>query len=173
MPSTYTLISSSVLANNTTTSVTFSSIPQTYTDLVLLGSVRTERNVNPNGYVTFYFNGSRANFSLTALRNNSGTASSFRTTGLALPVNSIESSNTANTFTPIEVYIPNYTSSANKPLSALARKENNSTSVLQDTDAVLWSNTAAITSITLDTYDGSGEAFSTNTTFYLYGIKNS
>jgi hypothetical protein len=173
MANTYTLISSTTLANNTATSVTFSAIPDTYTDLVILGSVRTERDVSANGYVTVYLNNSLSNFTRTALRNNSGTASSYSGTGLALPVNSIESSNTANTFTPIEIYIPNYLSSSNKPISALARKENNSTSILQDTDAVLWSNTSAITSIKFDTYDGSGEAFSTNTSFYLYGIKNS
>ena len=172
MPSTYTLISSNVLAS-VTNSITFSSIPQTYTDLVILASVRTERNVNANGYITVYFNNSLSNFSRTALRNNSGTVSSYRTTGLALPVNSIEGSNTANTFTPLEIYIPNYTNSSNKPLLALSRKENNSTSVLQDTDAVLWSGTAAITSIKLDTYDGSGENISTYSSFYLYGIKNS
>ena len=172
MATTYTLISSNVLTSPTA-SITFSSIPQTYTDLVILASVRTERNVNANGYITVYFNNSLSNFSRTALRNNSGTVSSYRTTGLALPVNSIEGSNTANTFTPLEIYIPNYTNSSNKPLLALSRKENNSTSVLQDTDAVLWSGTAAITSIKLDTYDGSGENISTYSSFYLYGIKNS
>lgn len=172
MASTHTLISSSTLASPTS-SITFSSIPQTYTDLTIFASVRTERDVNANGYITVYFNNSLSNFSRTALRNNNGTVSSYRGTGLALPVNSIEGSNTANTFTPIEIYIPNYTNSSKKPFIALSRKENNSTSVLQDTDAVLWSGSAAITSIKLDTYDGNGENISTYSSFYLYGISNS
>jgi hypothetical protein len=172
MPNTYILISSNVLSSPAA-SVTFSSIPQTYTDLLLLASTKTERDTSAIGYITVYFNDSLSNFTRTALRNNSGTASSYRTSRLALPGNSIEGTNTANTFTPMEIYIPNYTSSAFKPISALARQENNSTSVLQDTDAVLWSSTSAITSIKLDTYDGSGENISTYSSFYLYGIKNS
>jgi hypothetical protein len=80
------------------------------------------------------------------------------------------SSFTASTFANNEVTIPNYTSSNFKSYSVDSVTENNATQAYAIFVAGLWSNTAAITSITLGL---SSANFVQYSTAYLYGIKNS
>ena len=76
---------------------------------------------------------------------------------------------TASTFDSIDLYIPNYTSSNNKSFSVDSVAENNSATVNQlDLIAGLWSQTAAITSITFTSYNAAN--FVANSTFSLYGL---
>jgi hypothetical protein len=79
---------------------------------------------------------------------------------------------TSDTFSNVEVYIPNYTSSAQKSLSVDAVIEDNSGSgaIQVRLHTWIWSGTSAINIITL--FPGSGD-FIANSNFYLYGIKNS
>jgi hypothetical protein len=57
---------------------------------------------------------------------------------------------TANTFANVEVYIPNYTSTNQKSVSADAVSEQNATTAYMALTAQLWSNlTTAITSISV------------------------
>ena len=79
---------------------------------------------------------------------------------------------TANTFGNFELYIPNYTVSANKPYSSITSLENNTATQAYANAAIagLWRNTAAITSITM-TSDAS-QSFIQYSSFYLYGISN-
>jgi hypothetical protein len=168
MPSTYTLISSNVLTT-TATSVTFSAIPSTYTDLVLRCSTRGSTGT---GAIRVTFNGDTAtNYSDTALIGNGSAASSSRDTsqneGYAYNTNNF-TTYTANTFSNSEFYIPNYLVSANKPLSSFGVQETNDPAAGMATTALLWRNTAAITSITLGI-----TSFVAGSSFYLYGIKNS
>lgn len=76
---------------------------------------------------------------------------------------------TANTFSNGELYIPNYAGSANKPTSWFNAQENNTTTAYINSHANLWSNTSAITSITLTASVGTNEIKS-GSSFYLYGI---
>jgi hypothetical protein len=62
---------------------------------------------------------------------------------------------------------PNYTSSNFKSFSADGANEDNTTSIYMGLTAGLWSQTAAITSLTL-----SGANFAQYSTFTLYGISN-
>jgi len=68
------------------------------------------------------------------------------------------------------LYIPNYTSSNYKSASSDDVTENNATTAFQYLEAWLWSNTAAITSLTLQPNLGSFPQYSSAS---LYGIKNS
>jgi hypothetical protein len=171
---TYTLISSNTLASSTST-VTFSSIPSTYTDLCIRGSVRLASAVQIG---TFYMriNASTSTYSWTRLRGNGATASSSEgTTGTEIQIGlQTGASATANTFGSFELYIPNYAGSTNKPFSSFAVAENNSATAGQsgiETFAELWSTTSAITSLTFSDY-GTPDNMLSGSSFYLYGISN-
>ena len=177
MAVTYTLISSSTLGSSTS-SVTFSSIPNTYTDLALRITARSTRaSASSNGF-TINLNGATSNYSYTELSQNGTTASSSRDTisggNTYLYGGVIAASNLdANTFSTFEIYIPAYTSSQNKPVSITSVMENNaSTPYEQHLVSGLYSSTTTISSVTLKSSDG-GFNFAANSSFYLYGIKNS
>jgi hypothetical protein len=169
MASSRFLITSQTLASSAA-SVTFSSIPATYTDLVVRSSVRWD----DAGYASLELrlNGSTTNDSSTELYvydvTNSG---SSRYTTLSFG-GTISGTGTSNTFSSNELYIPNYAGSTNKPSSLMAFAENNSgtTGTYISATANLWSNTAAVTSIILAISSGNIVAGSS---FYLYGLKNS
>jgi hypothetical protein len=81
------------------------------------------------------------------------------------------SGNTANTFSSVSVYFPNYAGSANKSYSIDSLTENNAAGATATLQAGLWSNTAAINSMSFAAGNGSG-TFAQYTTAYLYGVKN-
>jgi hypothetical protein len=170
---TYTLISSNVLSSSAA-SVTFSSIPATYTDLVMRLSLRCDPGYSTD-VVPFgvrFNSDSATNYSNTALIGfGSGTASSRDSNANNGTVYySMNGTNTtANTFGSIEIYIPSYTVSQNKPFSAIGAQENNNATAYMAAHAELWRNTAAITSTTLTPNSGN---FLTGSSFYLYGISS-
>ena len=175
MATTYTLISSNVLSSPAA-SVTFSSIPATYTDLVLRISARGSGN-SVNIYHLVTYNGSATGYSDTLLykdgtnvtpqsqRGTGGAWYSYAGIGLPLPA----SQSTASTFDSTEIYIPSYTASQYKPASVFGVQETNSTTQYMAIDASLWSNTSAITSITITCGD---QNYVSDSSFYLYGISN-
>jgi hypothetical protein len=173
MPTTYTLINSSVLASPAL-SVTFSSIPSTYTDLVLRISARMDAGGSFSSYYGIFVNSLTSGFSFTYLQGSGTTASSARSTLDSIYPSTAPntSGNTANTFTNDEIYIPNYTVSANKQISAHFVSQNASSAGYQGSIANLMSNTASINSLRIDP-DGLTQNFVAGSSFYLYGIKNS
>lgn len=182
MPNTMTLISAQTVGSGGASSITFSSIPQTYTDLVLYASTRVNNNgegSNPpisRGEVTFNGNGTSYSISmLYALPNqspninsaagaNSGRSFYFGTSTSQLA--------TSNTFSNFSVYIADYASSKPKTYSIDDVIETNSASGMLDICSGCWNNSAAITSIKVNPYDLAA-GFSQHSTMYLYGIKNS
>jgi hypothetical protein len=153
--------------NASAASVTFANIPQTgYTDLKIVMSVRTTRAATDDA-VLIRFNGSSTNFTVRELR---GTGSSTFSGSGTTPFVGYQDGNTAtsNTFSNAEIYIPNYAGSTNKSFSVDSVQETNATGALQGLIAGLWSNTAAITSITL--VPEIGPNFVANSTFSLYGL---
>lgn len=172
MPSTYTLIASNVLGSSAA-SVTFSSIPSTYTDLVLRISARADTTGPKNLGFTFNTDTS-TNYSQTYVQGDGSAASSgrFSTQATNRVMNAITGTDyTSNTFGSVEIYIPDYLSSANKPNSAFGTTENDSTSSTISATANLWRGTTAINQIVLAL--GGGGNFISTSSFYLYGIKNS
>ena len=175
MAITYQLISSNTLASSAT-SVTFSSIPATYTDLEIRCSTRSDQASNID-LVTLTFNGSSAgNYSNTSFIGNSSTVTSNRGSGQPYLRNGYTSGNstTANTFGSTTIYIPNYLSSNAKPVANFSVGENNSAATAAayvSVYASLWSLTSAITSITISPINGPN--WLTGSSFYLYGVKNS
>lgn len=174
MASSRYLITSTTLSSSAS-SVTFSSIPATYTDLVLKISIRLS-NTDVD-YLNLQVNSNTGSiYSGRTIANNTGSAESVSTSGTSLYIYGglDNSANTANTFSNLEIYIPSYTSSANKPLSTFTAKEDNAVSTREylGAEAGLVRDTNAISSIKLFTAYGTGN-FVSGSSFYLYGIKNS
>ena len=173
MATTYTLIDSEVLTSSQA-SVTFSSIPATYTDLVLRVSARTDFGSLVDT-IGIKFNGATTNYSDTNLQTNSssGSGGSSRATGLAY-INGFRAADgstaTSSTFSSAEFYIPSYTASQAKPMSEFNVSENNDATAYISAVAGLWNNTAAITSIVLNSINSAN--FVSGSSFYLYGISN-
>ena len=169
MPSTYTLISSNVLATSAA-SVTFSAIPSTYTDLVVRASIRSDQgSVNTDVLVSYNAVGGTS-YSRIWLQGNGATATSGLTanTSATNVLNSaVGGGATSNTFSNWELYIPSYTASQNKPYGAFAVGENNATTAYILGVAGLFRNTSAISSILLEPGGGN---FVSGSSFYLYGI---
>jgi hypothetical protein len=147
-------------------SIEFTSIPQTFTDLLLLASGRTTYTGGPDEQMLFSFNASTSDFSSRLLFGSGSTATSSTVARFAGHFNS--NTTTSNSFSNFSVYLPNYSGATNKSYSGDSVYERDSTTVFQVITAGLWSNTAAITSITLTgVHSGSILAGSTVS---LYGI---
>jgi hypothetical protein len=158
---TMTLVETKTLGTATAT-VEFTSIPQDATDLLLTVSSRTtgagaDCFIRPNG--------STANMSGRRLRGNGTNA--LDSTETTAYVENCVSTDTASTFSNNSVYFANYTSSAFKSISINAIRENNATDSRQAIFSALWSNTAAISSITIVP---SSTNFDVGSTFSLYKI---
>lgn len=170
MATTYTLISKVTVGSGGASTITFSSIPQTYTDLVFLG---TARNSN-NNYGGFFVkcNGSSAGSNVTAKRLLGDGSSAVQNGSTELLWT--QSDFPANIFTSVQMYIPNYTNTT-KFKSALMDGvvENTATDGRQQLTAWLWSQTDAITQVEFGTFDGGfADKFVEHSTMYLYGISN-
>ena len=170
MATTYTAIASQVLSS-TAASITFSSIPGTYTDLVLKVSARTTYASNSIDQLQMKINGTSTGYSMTRIQGSGATATSSAVandTSYAYPqIDAAQA--TTSTFSTVEYYVPNYVASTAKQLNIFGVQENNSASAYMTNNAALWNNTAAITSITLyGSY--SGGLFAIGSRFDLYGI---
>jgi hypothetical protein len=169
---TYKLISSVTVGSGGAANITFSSIPATFTDLLIKVSARTNRADDSDDlYLTF--NGISSGYSTRNLEGGGTTVSSDSFAGISTKIGRMSqnaANNTANTFGNAEVYIPNYTSSKIKSISIDNVREHNGTYGSLNFIAGLWSYSGqpAITSITF-TPNGNFVQYSTA---YLYGISN-
>ncbi len=145
--------------------ITFSDIPQNFTDLYIAVNARTT-NAATTDSVLFKLNGVTTNQSRRRLQGvGSGTPTSSTTTSLQFTV--VGDTATSNTFGNAGIYIPNYAGSTNKSVSIDLVTEHNNTTAYQELHAGLWSSTAAITSLS---FEGQGTNFVAGSTISLYGI---
>ena len=170
--STYIRIGSKVTVGaGGSASINFTSIPSTYTDLLIKASMRWDSSSDGFSYVRF--NGdSGGNYSYKVVYgdpNATNTGSVYTTsTDKAVTGGSQWASWTANTFGSIEIYIPNYAGSAVKSFSGEGVGENNAPSTYPVLSSGLWNSTSPITSISLIQASGNWVQYSTAS---LYGIK--
>ena len=172
MANTYTAIQTVTVGSGGASSIQFTSIPQTYTDLVILLSGRTTRNDTADD-IGIEFNNTTGVYSNKRLFGYSGSTSGAISDASAGNEGGMASAATAtsNTFGSTYIYIPNYTSSNNKSISTDSVSETNSGNAVQVLVAGLATVTSAITSIKLlSRNSGNWVQYSTAT---LYGIKNS
>lgn len=175
MAYTYSKIATYTVGSGGIASIDFTNIPSTYTDLVVKISPRSTGNYG-TGFtevddVRLRFNSSSS--AIYSSRRLAGSGSG--TTSTAFPNEvylerfyTVGSGSTANTFGNLEIYIPNYTSSNHKSISAESVGENNATAAWMNFLAGIWANTSAITSISFSLINGN---FAQHTTAHLYGIK--
>jgi hypothetical protein len=156
--STYTPIASQTLGS-ASANVTFSSIPQGYTDLVLVVQAKAA-TTDDNIYLRFNSdNGS--NYSVTSLYGNGSTAASARYSSSYIWFDNFGYLRTSD-FSTIVMNFQNYSNSTTNKTCLI---RNNIASVGVSVSAGLWRNTAPITAINLLT-----SGFATGSTFSLYGI---
>ena len=157
------LIETKTLGSNAA-SVEFTSIPQDATDLVVLISARSDTNTGSKAlYVGF--NGSTSNFTTRSLVG-SGSAPSSSSSSTGYIGQNTQGGDTANTFSNVCLYVPNYAGSTNKGFSSGAVTENNAAAAWAIFTAGLWAQTAAITSLKIS----SDSDLVTGTTISLYKI---
>jgi hypothetical protein len=144
-------------------------IPQTYNDLKVVASIRR----NSSTAEAFFTLNWGLESALHRTRILSGTGSStpsatYNEVNGNLYVATTGTNYTANTWSSIEIYISNYTStSSHKTFSFEAVTENNSTASYQIIGAGLFQSNNAVTKILLDSFGGTLVAGSTVS---LYGI---
>jgi hypothetical protein len=170
MANTFELIASSTVGAGGVADITFSSIPSTYTDLILKISV-SGANSSLDDLSVQYNSDTGSNY---AYKELGGTGSAtFSGTGTGTKNNTLLSGTAsyANTFVNHEIYIPNYAGSNQKVISVDAVTENNANSTYTQArlQAWKWTGTAAITSIKL--FNASNNLVQ-HSTAYLYGVKN-
>ena len=155
---TYVALDKVTVSGTTTTSVTFSSIPQTYTDLVIVVSGNTN---NVTSAMRFN-NDAGSGYSRLVLRGNGTSATSFnQTVQTYIAVDGSYSQPFQNAI----INVMNY-SNATTYKTALVRSNNAGAGI--DQGVGMWQNTAAITRV--DLLSTGATAYLAGTTFTLYGI---
>lgn len=163
MASTYTPIATTTLGS-AASSITFSSIPATYTDLRLVLNV-TSVSVSDNFQIQFNSD-TATNYSQTLLIGNGTTASSTRYTSSSVIWDATNLSTTLPSFITLDIF--SYAGSTNKT-ALMSSNEDYNGSGFTKASVHLWRSTSAITSI--DIKMPSGRTFSIGTTATIYGIK--
>jgi hypothetical protein len=170
MPSTYTPIATTTLGT-TSTSVTFSTITGTYTDLILITSAPTVGGGNNSRGYRFELNSDTGtNYSQTWLSNSTTTPTSTRESSQTRGrIGGISES--ASDVTTVITNFLNYSNTTTYK-TVLSRSSNLNTN--GDTNVFagvsLWRSTSAITAIKLTMSDNSN--FVAGSTFTLYGVKS-
>jgi hypothetical protein len=164
MAFTYSKLASTTVGAGGISAITFSNIPQNYTDLVLKLSARTTEAYE---YASFNISFNRSSTGFTGkdlyyVYPNTGSANRTTTYYFLNGANA-----TANTFCNAEIYIPNYSGSSNKSFSMDGVSENNGNLNNLSLNAGLWSNPTAISSISITP----ANTMVQHSTATLYGIR--
>ena len=147
-------------------SITFSSIPQSYDDLIVVTSLRSDRNQIAD-VVRMSVNGGSFNTTNINLQGDGSSAISASFAGMVGQVSG--NTSTANTFNNMSVYVSNYSSTTStKSFSSDSVMENNGTTGIQNVIANLYNSTTAITELKFE--PDAGTNFLTGSSASLYGI---
>jgi hypothetical protein len=155
MPKTYEPISTQTLGT-ASASVTFTSIPQTYTDLILVfdGTITTSAST------TFQLNSDTgSNYSMTRIYGDGSSAVSTRNSNETIGLISIANTGQSNS-------IANFMNYSNTTTYKTVISRGGTAGGFTTLIASLWRSTAAITSISLITV-----TYASGSTFTLYGVK--
>jgi len=145
-----------VTLGSSTSAVTFSSIPGTYRDLILV--LDGTASVGINGSVYFNSDTTAANYPYLRMTGNGSTASSNSGNNIWFDFQTSKSM--------AVIQIMDY-SATDKHKTSLSRW-NNPASVIGAT-AIRWTNTAAVTSLQVKDTNNSA-TFASGSTFSLYGV---
>jgi hypothetical protein len=176
-PGSYESIATVTVGGGGAASVTFSSIPGTYTHLQIRGLARNSRTVFPSSGDLYQFNGdTAANYSWHSIQGDGGAASTRAAAGATgVVTNSIAAAGaTSGIFGVIVFDILDYANTNKyKTTRALSGVDVNGTVGVYGGTVELvsgnWRSTSAITSITITTDNPNYVQY---TQFALYGVKS-
>ena len=157
-----------ITVSSSTSSLVFSNIPQTYTDLVLICSIRGTLGVYREDMGLRLNGDTGSNYLARAIRMFEGSFQAVGgTSGTYLGTFSVPSNTLANNFGNSIIQIPNYKRSTAKTITINSTMANSSNA---DSNFVAgrWSGTAAVSSITV--FSANGVSLATGSTVSLYGI---
>lgn len=168
MPSTYDLIQTVTVSSNTTSGITFSSIPQTYTDLVLVTNIATS---NPGQSLRYRINGySGSNYFNRYFEGVTTTASVYANT-TAVSVGFISDAGTPTTDLGSAVQITNFPSYTNTNGYKISFGKSGGNYGEEISAGSLLYNFNAITSIGIYANDATTGQINVGSILSLYGIK--
>lgn len=158
-------ITSTILSSDTSSPITFSNIPQNYTDLIIAANVQFSAG---SGTKIRFNTDSGSNYSLTCLIAYSAGPYSGRVSNASSIHNNIATgdSTTANTFTPYTINIMSY---SNSSIYKTILWEYATATTEVGTVVELWRNTNAISTIEISPYNAVSYKAGTNFTFW--GVK--
>jgi hypothetical protein len=153
------------------TSIDFTSIPATFTDLCLKMSLRSQ---DPSGtdYLAIAINGTTSTFQFRTIEANGSSVGTF-TSATDNPrfVGQVGIDGyAAGSFGSTEIYFPNYTNSLTKSYSVDSVTEDSVSTVFMNWISGNWSNTSVINRITITSATSTG--FVQFSSAYLYGVSN-
>jgi len=166
-----TLIEHIEVGSGGAASIELTSIPQTYTDLYVTLSLRSDYAstvgddllIRVNGVTTSVYSNRRLSG-----QGNGQSSDGLTNTNVPYAGYAGGASQTASTFGSTTLYFPNYSGSLAKSMSADGVSENNATNAFQVLSAWVTSETTAISSIEIEPYNGSNFVQYSSAT--LYGI---
>jgi hypothetical protein len=160
VPSTYEPIATQTLGSNQTT-VTFSSISGTYTDIIVVIDA-----ISAGDNVLARVNGDTGNnYSFTRLSGNGSTATSARGSN----TNYLNFDGAAYLTTGRSTWVIQFMNYSNTTTNKTIISRGNNAAVGVDANINLWRSTSAITSIS---FIATSNAYQTGSTFTLYGVKS-
>jgi len=163
------LIESKTLAT-AQAAIDFTSIPSTFTDLIVLCSLRTTSTFGVGGVTWFdvrlSVNSNTSNLSNLFLAG-SGSASSSGTGSGELIIRVSDSATTANTFANTSFYLPNYGGATAKSILINSVSETNATNARQELTSGLWNSTTAINALSFSVSTGN---LAVGSMISLYGV---
>jgi hypothetical protein len=176
MPSTLESISSTTLSSSQQ-SITFSNIPQTYTDLRIIGIFRSSTTTSNNPEIGLYKNGDSnvSNYARTRLRNGfGGNTMAGSNPNNTTNFGNIPNANTpAGLATPFDIHIGNYTSTKRHSYfvhgSSWIADGSSDNGGFMYMSATAMVSTSAITSLTF-WEPTTNTGFAAGTSVTLYGI---
>lgn len=165
MPSTYEPIATTTLGSNAAT-VTFSSIPSTYTDLIVVTNLMPD-TAGGTGYIRVTLNNDTgSNYSTTYMIGTGSSAISGRVSNASSLI--VDYTFGASTTIPATTIfnIQNYSNTTTNKTALTRMSDQNAGFVIAY--ASLWRNTSAINRID---FNGVTGGYKAGSTFTLYGIK--
>ena len=163
-----TLISTVTVGAGGSASISFTSIPQTYTDLMMVVSCRSNI-ASALSIMNLYLNNNGSSIysqrNLDADGSSTGSNSASGQSTMVFPQTG--ASATSNTFGSASIYIPNYTNATNKSVSIDSVMENNATASYLRLTAGLFASTTTVSQLDILFSGGTIVQYSTAS---LYGI---
>jgi hypothetical protein len=175
----YNLIATTTVGSGGASTISFASIPQTFTDLKVVLSARSTAGASVAYSIFMKMNNLTTSiYSQKALEGSGsgGACSSFAQSGVDTTVRAgitNGTGSTASVFSSTEIYIPNYTGSNQKSVSIETVTETNANTIYANLIAYLVASTAAITDLTFSTEPLGAVSFAQYSSASIYGIKNS